>query len=215
MQGSKHSQSMLTKPFKSPARKHPTRVADTSSTPTGASQKKRPAPPPDTEPLPLRKLTVGTPTPSNKRQRLPQTTGISAKRQPRKLSVRGLPPRFSLRDEEALALVQEKNGVLRELAKAKEEVALLERALTLSEKKEASVVNGLIAKWQIACSAASNNLFDLLKPMMEAQRQASQLGFDYGDPGGRGSESEAAAAADEDIDIPYMLRRLGIDPELF
>ncbi|KAJ1641741.1 hypothetical protein LPJ64_006327, partial [Coemansia asiatica] len=144
----------------------------------------------------------------------------------------------------------EKAELQRQLIAVKEEKALLERASTLKDKDEAAEVDRLIAKWQIACSSASEDLFDQLKPMMEAQRQAAEIGFgntgfDYqnandsnvcradndsrltdnasdiidagSDDDGSGNKSVAAAMdpSSEDIDIPYMLKCLGIDPDLF
>ncbi|KAJ2750184.1 hypothetical protein GGI19_005252 [Coemansia pectinata] len=221
MQRAKMSQKVLAKPFKSPSRTHPTVKPDTTanteaSTPTPTTRKR---PMPGSLPPAARKLDLSTPLPSNKRPRIPQTTAISSKRhQPRRLSTRGLPPRFAYRDEDTLALLQEKNSLQRQVAEAKEEVALLERALTLDEKKEADVVNGLIDKWQTACSSASDELFDLLKPMMEAQRQADQMGFGgnpFADDSAQQPKRDTDEAEDEDIDIPYMLKRFGIDPELF
>ncbi|KAJ2072879.1 hypothetical protein GGH13_002387 [Coemansia sp. S155-1] len=219
MQRSKMAQKALAKPFKSPSRTHPTTKPDTTatteaSTPTPATRKRTM---PSSMPPAARKLDLSTPLSSNKRPRIPQTTATSSKKhQPRRLSTRGLPPRFAYRDEGTLALLQEKSSLQRQLVKVKEEVALLERALTLDEKKEADVVNGLIDKWQTACSSAADDLFELLKPMMEAQRQADQMGFG-GNPFVNDNIQPKLDTDEEaeDIDLPYMLKRFGIDPELF
>ncbi|KAJ2340160.1 hypothetical protein GGH91_004255, partial [Coemansia sp. RSA 2671] len=214
----KMSQKVLAKPFKSPSRAPPTPKPDAeadaeASTPT---QTKRKRLAPSSLPPAARRLDLATPLSSNKRLRIPQTTAVSSKKT-RRLSARGLPPRFVCRDEGTLALLQEKNGLQRQVAEAKEEVALLERALTLGEKKEAEVVDGLIGKWQAACSSASEELFELLKPMMQAQRLSDQMGFG-GNPFASDSTQQPKRNPDdeeEDIDIAYMLKRFGIDPEIF
>ncbi|KAJ1732798.1 hypothetical protein LPJ61_001888 [Coemansia biformis] len=143
--------------------------------------------------------------------------------------------RPAIRDPETLGLMQEKAGLQRQLARVKEEVALLERCLALSEKGDKQVVDGLVAKWQVACSRACEDLFELLKPVMEAQRASAALGFgpagfddeksnsgraaepkDEGDGAGDGGDGRSEEGGEsEDIDIPYMLKRFGIDPELF
>ncbi|KAJ2886304.1 hypothetical protein GGI21_005217 [Coemansia aciculifera] len=226
MQRSKQSQKVLAKPFKSPSRIQPKKTCAKdagTSTPTPIACKR---PLPSTVPPP-RKLDFDTPSSSittsiaKRPLRMPQTSIASSRKrhQPRRLSG-ALPPRFVCRDEATLALVQEKNALQRKVADAKEEVALLERAVTLGEKKEAEVVGALISKWQVACSAASDDLFELLKPMMEAQRLADQMGFG-GNPFADDKPQQIKDKAkdeeqpDEDIDIPYMLKRFGIDPELF
>ncbi|KAJ2485581.1 hypothetical protein IWW37_005902 [Coemansia sp. RSA 2050] len=212
------SQKVLAKPFKSPSRMPPAAKSDAvasteASTPTQTTRK-RPAL--SSVPPAARKLDLGTPPSSNKRPRISQTTAASSKKI-RRLSARGLPPRFVYRDEGTLALVQEKNSLQRQVAETKEEAALLKRALTLGAKKEAEVVDGLISKWQAACSLASEELFALLKPMMEAQRLSGQMGFG-GNPFASDSTQQPKSNTDEedeDIDIAYMLKRFGIDPELF
>ncbi|KAJ2745180.1 hypothetical protein GGI20_002362 [Coemansia sp. BCRC 34301] len=222
MQQSKQSQRVLAKPFKSPSRVQPRVDAEGDSvaaTPTPATRKR--TLPSSVPPLP-RKLDFGTPP--AKRPRMPQTSAASNKRrQPRRLS--GAPPRFVCRDEATLALMQKRSALQRQIAEAKEEVALLERAVTLSEKREAVVVGALIGKWQVACSSASDDLYELLKPMMEAQRLADQMGFGGNPFANDDAQSQPKKdnedgddddkTGDDDIDIPYMLRRLGIDPELF
>ncbi|KAJ2575843.1 hypothetical protein GGH95_003714 [Coemansia sp. RSA 1836] len=224
MQRAKQSQRVLAKPFKSPSRVQPKVDAEGTevSTPTPSTRKR--TLPSSVPPLP-RKLDFSTPLPSTaaKRRRIPQTSASSTKRhQPRGLS--GAPPRFVCRDEATLAQIQEKSALQRQIAEAKEEVALLERALTLDEKGEADVVGALISKWQSACSSASEDLLELLKPMMEAQRLAGQMGLggnpfandsDNAQRQQKGDKESEEAQSDDDIDIPYMLKRFGIDPELF
>ncbi|KAJ1885592.1 hypothetical protein LPJ66_010042 [Kickxella alabastrina] len=133
-------------------------------------------------------------------------------------------------DKVSRALVQEKSSLQRQLTNIKEERALLERAITLKEKNEAVVVNDLISKWQSACLDACKDLFKLLKPLMEAQRQADAMGFSQSGLNGgsvfdqgksmqqthdnSGNDADAHQD-DEDIDVTYMLKRLGIDPDLF
>ncbi|KAJ1959800.1 hypothetical protein GGI12_004150 [Dipsacomyces acuminosporus] len=177
-----------------------------------------------------------TPTPASKRKRLRTPCSSIAGSLGKPL---GSVPRLALRDEATQALFQEKSSLQRELNDLKEEVALLERAKALEEKDDAKVVDSLISKWQIACSAACDELFELLKPMMEAQRQASLQGFGSGFDQGESEDTncfgfgrqklqqqqqqqqqqdenaEQEADQYEEIDIPYMLKRFGIDPELF
>ncbi|KAJ2747908.1 hypothetical protein H4S06_005100 [Coemansia sp. BCRC 34490] len=120
-------------------------------------------------------------------------------------------------------LVQEKTQLVRLVGQAKEEMALVERARVLASKKEAAVVAALVAKWQVACSAAADDLFGLLRPAMEARQQADATERAFGPEtnantsgadkqhGGNSNTNEEAAG----MDAEYMLRLLGIDPELF
>ncbi|KAJ2835033.1 hypothetical protein GGI24_000103 [Coemansia furcata] len=200
MQRSKLSQKVLAKPFKSPSRVPPTPKPASAEASTPA---KRPAP--ESLPPAARKLDLSTPS---KRPRIAQTSATK----PRRLSARGQQaPRFVCRDEGTLALLRDKARLQRQVAEAKEEVALLERAATLREKNEAEVVDALIGKWQAACAAASDDLFALLKPMMEAQRVSDQLGCNpFVDDSAHRPNTD-----DDDIDVGYMLRRFGIDAGLF
>ncbi|KAJ1803091.1 hypothetical protein LPJ56_007043 [Coemansia sp. RSA 2599] len=255
----------LRQPFKSPRRSDagpatPTSTQEESSicTPTAISKKRKPAIAPST-PSPSRSTRVSTNpvktplkapvrteanSPTSKRLR---TTPLSANagRGRRRSRLSGL---AAPTDEATRLLIQEKAELQRQLVAIKEEKTLLERAALLGGKDEAAAVDRLIVKWQIACSSASEDLFDLLKPVMEAQRQATDAGFGsagFDDRGANGndirgaaSENQLASASStdvasdddgpgskqteatddpgsEDLDIPYMLKRLGIDPELF
>ncbi|KAJ2842778.1 hypothetical protein IWW36_005781, partial [Coemansia brasiliensis] len=111
------------------------------------------------------------------------------------------------------------------LTQIKEETVLLERAHKLKEKDDAQVVSKLMAKWQIACAAAADDLFVLLKPVMEAHREAQQMGI-AGSRFQQESNGQPKAAAEcdlqtaeddgcQEIDIGYMLKQFNIDTELF
>lgn len=213
MEKARKAQKTLTKPFKSPTRGKP-------STPSGGSNKRSLLDDSDYSPQPPRSPTVpklgggrrrtlgATPTRRNKRARLSMGDGGTST--------------LSVRDKATRALLREKTALQSRLSDVKEEIALLERAVTLEAKKEGPVVQGLIGKWQVACSSACDDLFALLKPTMEAQRQADQSGFgshgfDDGDDNSKAkqNEEEEVEVEDEDIDIAYMLKRFGIDPDLF
>ncbi|KAJ1723135.1 hypothetical protein LPJ53_002499 [Coemansia erecta] len=142
-------------------------------------------------------------------------------------SPRSRPLLFST-DTETRALIQERASLQRQIKDAKAENSLLERAATLKEKDEIAAVDKLIAKWQIACASACDDLFELLKPVMDAQRQSAELGFGgsgfddrpLNPPAKTGSGEDGSGSDDTDdmsgdIDIQYMLKHLGIDPELF
>ncbi|KAJ2320578.1 hypothetical protein H4R23_001184 [Coemansia sp. Cherry 401B] len=221
MRRARNSQNTLMKPFKSPARASAS-TTDPVSTPT-RPVRKRPAP--GSAPPLSTHLTV---TPKR-----PRTQSI------RRLSSCKSVPRSpaTARDPEIHALMQEKADVQRQLSAAKEERVVVERALALQTKDDAHTVDALIAKWQIACSAACEELFALLKPAMEAQREAAALGLRLGfdeeqnskakPPGSEyqsrhsavGNEASGASGdndnSHEEIDIPYMLKQFNIDPDLF
>ncbi|KAJ2724721.1 hypothetical protein GGI07_001774 [Coemansia sp. Benny D115] len=182
--------SSLCKPFKSPQRtprppNEPTTQETTSTLPV--SRKRRassPTKPETTTPKPQTPLKhLYTPS-RRKSRRISNGAGL-------------LSPQA---DEETRLLVQEKSKLQKQLVEIKEERALLDRAATLIEKNEAEAVNGLVSKWQVACAAACDDLFDILKPVMEAQRQQAS------------AETEDVSG---DIDVAYMLRAFGIDTELF
>ncbi|KAJ2824740.1 hypothetical protein IWW50_003187 [Coemansia erecta] len=250
MRRAKQAQNTLRKPFKSPARvATKTDTPDVNSTPTQPSRKRpvpRSAPPLSTllKPSPTHKRDSNNSQTSTLDSEHPPTITPARKRArktPNTLSARRLSSYHTPHDPEINALVQEKHVVQRQLAEVREETALLERALTLREKDDANVVDALIAKWQIACSAACDDLFALLKPAMEAQRDSAALGLalGFGDDkdGTRGgtlngrnrqqttddddsedsgdSGSSDSEQIHEDIDIPYMLKQFNIDPELF
>ncbi|KAJ2276685.1 hypothetical protein J3F81_001276 [Coemansia sp. RSA 371] len=181
------SQATLRKPFKSPAR-----VTTAVSTP---SRPHRPVP--KTAPPALR-LTQ-TSTPPSKRMR---TTPRSIQHTPIKLTT----------DPDLHDLVLQKSKLTKQLTEAREQTTLLERAIALQSTNNAQVVDALVDKWQTACAAACEDLFVLLKPVMQSQRDMDQ-----------GLENERASSSDEDdesnesddIDIPFMLKQFNIDPSLF
>ncbi|KAJ2599558.1 hypothetical protein H4R99_003662 [Coemansia sp. RSA 1722] len=257
----------LLQPFKSPKRSETgslsptcTQEKSTVTTPTTTPKRRKlaktpvspsPSPSPSQPPSPSTRLgnrstksPIATITPYKRPHMAPLSASAGRSRRRSRLSGLVCPT-----DEATRLLIQEKAELQRQLVAIKEERALFERASTLKDKDEAAVVDKLIAKWQIACSSACEDLFDLLKPMMEAQRQATELGFggsgfdsygasgtdiyskvgnadavtgansadvDSGDDGsGNRSADDANEPVSEDIDVPYMLRRLGIDPDLF
>ncbi|KAJ1664752.1 hypothetical protein IW140_002973 [Coemansia sp. RSA 1813] len=229
--------SMVLKPFKSPARQT-AEAALPKSVPATPSARKRPTP--EEKTTPLRSLL----TQSAKRRRYQTTassksTGIPLSKQapPPMLAVsaaRGGSGGSGSGSKETQKLVQEKTQLMRQVARIKEEIALIERARVLETKNEAKVVGALIAKWQVACSTASDDLFELLKPAMEAQRQAAVAERMFGSAWGNTDDDRAALPReqasgsdqseeddgpaddpDADIDVPYMLKQFGIDAELF
>ncbi|PIA18605.1 hypothetical protein COEREDRAFT_6314 [Coemansia reversa NRRL 1564] len=240
MRRTRKSQNALLKPFKSPSRL----TAGISSseqdvnitTPTRPTLKRNlPSSAPPLKSL-LRHTPQGSPTPKRLRT---TPMALSARRSSGKVTRRLAP-----RDPEVQRLMQEKTGLQKQMAQTKEEIALLERALTLNAKGDKRAVDDLVSKWQIACSAACDELFVLLKPVMEAQREAAALGFGpstednnqgYCDADiqrkeqrQQSSEEEESSNNDEgsqtvcrnndeeeEIDSVYMLKRFGIDPELF
>ncbi|KAJ2442576.1 hypothetical protein IWW46_002968 [Coemansia sp. RSA 2440] len=187
MRRAKQSQATLRKPFKSPAR-----VTTAVSTP---SQPHRSVP--KTAPPTLR-LTQ-TSTPPSKRMR---TTPRSIQHTPIKLTT----------DPDLHDLVLQKSKLTKQLTEARGQTTLLERAIALQSTNNAQVVDALVDKWQTACAAACEDLFVLLKPVMQSQRDMDQ-----------GLENERASSSDEDdesdksddIDIPFMLKQFNIDPSLF
>ncbi|KAJ1844020.1 hypothetical protein LPJ73_005299 [Coemansia sp. RSA 2703] len=164
--------------------------------------------------------TVPSSLPSKKRLRTATPTRITT-------SPKSRPLLFST-DAETKALINERTLLQRQIKDAKAANSLIERAATLKEKDEIKAVDKLIAKWQIACASACDDLFELLKPVMEAQRQSAKLGFGSSGFDDRplyssantgsnrdGSGSNESDDMSGDIDVPYMLKHLGIDPELF
>ncbi|KAJ1949420.1 hypothetical protein FBU59_001151 [Linderina macrospora] len=196
----KSARTSLAKPFKSP-RKLPVTPAKEPATecqtpPVSSAKKKRRLSPPLTS-------TPKTPTRTPRRAlRTPQTGNTSLRSV---LSKSPMAPRFTIHDKETQRLLQEKARLQKELLETREQVAMLERAHLLVTKGDAETVDGLVRKWQAACAAASEDLFEVLRPMMEAQRQTDALS----------AEAATAPNSEEDIDVAYMLRRLGIDPDLF
>ncbi|KAJ1856216.1 hypothetical protein GGH12_002695 [Coemansia sp. RSA 1822] len=184
MRRAKQSQATLRKPFKSPMR-----VTPQLSTPSR----------PHTDSLPKTAPVIRlnqTCTPPSKRLR---TTPRSKIRTPR------------LTDPDLHSLVLQKSKLLKQLTEAQEQTTQLERAIALQTSNNAQVVDALIEKWQTACVAACEDLFVLLKPVMQSQRDMDQ-----------GLESTHSSSVDEsdgesecDIDIPFMLRQFNIDPALF
>ncbi|KAJ1954671.1 hypothetical protein EC988_002305 [Linderina pennispora] len=187
LHSTKSARNSLAKPFKSPRKLPPTPAKEPAGEcQTPPPKKRRLSPPPTSTPK--------TPTRTPRRAlRTPQTGSASLRSV---LSRSPMAPRFAINDKETLELLQEKARLQKELLEMREQVAMLERAHLLTEKGNAETVDGLVEKWQAACAAASEDLFAVLKPMMEEQRQT-------------------AGAENTDIDIAYMLRRLGIDPGLF
>ncbi|KAJ2083057.1 hypothetical protein H4R24_001096 [Coemansia sp. RSA 988] len=242
MNRSKKAQNALLKPFKSPARatagtSSSEQDANVATTPTRPTLKRTiPSSAPPLNSL-LRNMSQNTPTP--KRLRTTPMT-LSARRSSGRVTRRVVP-----RDPEIQRLIQEKTGLQKQMAQTKEEIVLLERALTLDAKGDKKAVDALVSKWQIACSAACDELFVFLKPVMEAQREAAALGFGIStednrqgycnigtnsqskerhqrssdDDDGRNSDENSQTVygnnEEEDIDAVYMLKRFGIDPELF
>ncbi|KAJ2717116.1 hypothetical protein H4R19_000201 [Coemansia spiralis] len=231
MRRSRNASDALSKPFKSPARATAAPVAATDGaatvaepvTPTRPARTMRPLTPGSAPPL---SRLLARQTPQRKPLlRVPPQSAPAAKRH-----------KPSPCDPAMLSLAREKGALQRQLAQIRQEVALVERCLALQKKSDKQVVDTLVAKWQTACSRASDDLFELLKPAMEAQRQSAALGFGPqpfdspdnsrpaaphcgGDSGDEQQQKEEEAAHgdrdDEDIDIPYMLKRFGIDPDLF
>ncbi|KAJ2449138.1 hypothetical protein EV183_005057 [Coemansia sp. RSA 2336] len=198
------AQNTLKKPFKSPARKAAHTEtgsgdkADTLCTPS--LQRKRPVP----SSAPPFRLS----TPLSKRPRV--TPRSSRKPNDHRLAVS--------RDSTVHALLQEKQSLQQQLTQLKEETVLLERAQKLKEKDDAQVVGKLMAKWQIACAAAADDLFVLLKPMMEAHRDAQQLGMAGSQSEqnrSAGQDGQAAEDESQDISLAYMLKLFDIDTDLF
>ncbi|KAJ1798307.1 hypothetical protein LPJ59_002584 [Coemansia sp. RSA 2399] len=208
--------SMVLKPFKSPTRQQ-TAPPSPQREPRTPTIRKRPAA--EEKPTtPLRSLLA-----QNSKRRRSQPPDVTrtplSKTRPLVLSMSA-----SGSNKEMQRLVQEKTQLMRQVARVKEELALLERAHVLESKNEAAVVGALIAKWQVACSAASDDLFELLKPAMEAQRQAAATERMFGSAWGATDDRHNGAVQsgegdqnedDADIDVAYMLRQLGIDAELF
>ncbi|KAJ2557475.1 hypothetical protein EV175_001323 [Coemansia sp. RSA 1933] len=182
---------MVLKPFKSPTRpRGGEAVATPPRTPTG----RRRVATTEEPTTPLRSLL----TPNAKRQRI-QTPGSA--------------------NAGAQRLVQERAQVLREVARVREEIALLERARALQTKGDPAVVGALISKWQVACAAASDDLFALLQPAMEAQRQAAMADRLFGSAWASTEDDRRAAPNgepdDTPIDVGFMLTQFGIDVDLF
>ncbi|KAJ1742849.1 hypothetical protein LPJ68_001551 [Coemansia sp. RSA 1086] len=212
------AQSTLRKPFKSPARKAANveaagvetagaetggvEAAGTNTLCTPSLERKRPVP----SSAPPFRLS----TPLSKRPRLATPASCRKPSKDHRLAIS--------RDSAVNALLQEKQALQQQLAQLKEETVLLERACNLKEKDDAQVVSKLMAKWQIACAAAADDLFVLLKPMMEAHRDAQQMGM-----AGSQSEQDRAAEQDlqaaegesQDISLAYMLKQFNIDTDLF
>ncbi|KAJ2803999.1 hypothetical protein H4R20_002673 [Coemansia guatemalensis] len=244
MRRSRKSQNALLKPFKSPSRVPAATATSPSEQDTNvATTPTRPAlkrAVPSSAP-PLNSLLRNTPqsTPVSKRLRTTPMS-LSARRSSGRVTRRLAP-----RDPEIQRLMQEKTGLQKQMAQIKEEIVLLERALTLDAKGDKRAVDELVSKWQIACSAACDELFVFLKPVMEAQREAAALGFgpstgdnsqgycdadsqrkerhqQSGDDDDSSNNDESSQTVcgnneeeEEEIDAVYMLKRFGIDPELF
>ncbi|KAJ2775788.1 hypothetical protein IWQ57_000198 [Coemansia nantahalensis] len=237
MRRSRDAHTALCKPFKSPARATTAAAAAATAageaepaaapvTPTRPSAKR--AVVPGSAPPPLRRVVAGR-TPQAKRTRVEPQSAPATKR-----------PKLAAGDPEIQRLVREQTALQRQAAQIRQEAALVERCLALQKKSDKQVVDALVAKWQIACARACDDLFELLKPAMEAQREAARLGFapqGWSDDapaadrpatpqrGGSADEQPESPAAhvhdsgggeeEEEIDIAYMLKRFGIDPDLF
>ncbi|KAJ2158804.1 hypothetical protein GGF46_003495 [Coemansia sp. RSA 552] len=147
-----------------------------------------------TRPPHKRAVPGSAPVPGSKRTRATPLSLVKQRYQ-RRQTVGGLP---LARDPELLRLQQERAGLQRQLALAREEAVLVERAVGLKDKDDAGEVGALVVKWKAACSAASEDLFELLRPMMESARDA-----------------EKAGTSDEAIDVARMLRLFGIEADLF
>ncbi|KAJ2480261.1 hypothetical protein IWW56_002565 [Coemansia sp. RSA 2131] len=195
MRRAKQSQATLRKPFKSPMRVAPQLSTPQLSTPQLSTPSR-----PHTDSLPKTAPVIRlnqTCTPPSKRLR---TTPRSKIRTPK------------LTDPDLHSLVLQKSKLLKQLTEAREQTTQLERAIALQTSNNARVVDALIEKWQTACVAACEDLFVLLKPVMQSQRDMDQ-----------GLESTQSSSVDEesdgksecDIDIPFMLRQFNIDPALF
>ncbi|KAI9504485.1 hypothetical protein GGI25_005455 [Coemansia spiralis] len=226
----KRRRSLLMKPFKSPKKQEqPTSPSASLASPAPPAPPASPAPPapPAGHKRPAPETTTPLRSLLQSKKRRSATPHSSLGKRP--------PSLVSLRDEQTQRLAQEKTSLQRQLAQTKEEIALIERASALVAKNEAVVVDALVAKWQIACASACEDLFELLKPVMEAQRQAAEMGGGWGS-GHVPDEKKSSAGGDDasdasdddgssvhsadgvldgDINTPYMLRQFGIAPGLF
>ncbi|KAJ2501713.1 hypothetical protein GGH96_001677 [Coemansia sp. RSA 1972] len=185
MRRAKQSQATLRKPFKSPSRVTTAEV----STPSRPHIDKLPKTAP-----PAIRLQNQTCTPPAKRMR---TTPRSI-RTPLKLTT----------DPDLHDLVLQKSKLTKCLTEAREQTTLLERAIALQSTNNAHVVDALIEKWQTACVAACEDLFVLLKPVMQSQRDMAQQGLES-------ASSEGSDEESDECDIPFMLKQFNIDPALF
>ncbi|KAJ2780256.1 hypothetical protein H4R18_003568 [Coemansia javaensis] len=208
MRRSRNAHETLMKPFKSPAR-----AAATATTAAAATATTAAAATATTAAAAEPQSPTRTPTRTVRRRSLASPLAAAA------AAACGSPPpakraRLAARDPEIQALVHEKAALQRQVARVREEAALAERCLALRRKGDRQEVDALVARWQAACAQARDDLFDLLRPAMLAQREAAALGFGGGGGGGS-SDQPGAEDAEADIDAQYMLRRLGIDPDLF
>ncbi|KAJ2391147.1 hypothetical protein GGI23_005476 [Coemansia sp. RSA 2559] len=145
--------SMVLKPFKSPTRQQTAPPSPQSEPRTPTIRRRPAAEKPTTPTIRKRPPAEGNPTTplrsllaQRSKRRRSQPPDVTRTPQSKTLSsMLAMPASGSNKEMQRLA--QEKTQLMRQVARVKEELALLERAQALESKNEAAVVGALIAKW--------------------------------------------------------------------